>query len=98
MGIAAEIRAEMGRQRVTTTALAHITGIARPNLSRKLAEKRPLSLHDVERIARALNVNLSDLAARAEQAERPRGLTRVPRGHGAGVASALAATGQQEVA
>ena len=91
MGIAAEIRAEMGRQRVTTTALAHLTGIARPNLSRKLAEKRPLSLHDVERIARALNVNLSDLAARAEESDRIFARDMVTNRHRGSLAAEVAA-------
>lgn len=91
MGIAAEIRAEMGRQRVTTTALARLTGIARPNLSRKLAEKRPLSLHDVERIAHALNVNLSDLAARAEQSDRVFARAMVTNRHRGSLAAEVAA-------
>ena len=91
MGIAAEIRAEMGRQRVTTTALARLTGIARPNLSRKLAEKRPLSLHDVERIARALNVNLSDLAARAEESDRIFARDMVTNRHRGSLAADMAA-------
>lgn len=98
MDVAAEVRAEAARQGVAVTALARRAGMSVKTCSRKLHGHSRITTSDLWRFSDALGISAATLMARAEQAERPRGLTRVPRGHGAGVASALAATGQQEVA
>lgn len=57
--VAAEIRAEMARQRMTQATLAERLGIDRSTISRKLAGEHPFDLLDLERIADVLGVPLS---------------------------------------
>ena len=54
--VAAEIRAEMGRQRRTGHSLAAQLGWSDMYLSRRLSGRGPLNLDDVEAIATALEV------------------------------------------
>ena len=61
--VAAEIRAEMARQRITAKELSSATGIATATLSRKLHAVTGLSLDDLFRIAEALDIPASRLVS-----------------------------------
>ena len=56
--IAAEIRAEMGRQRVTMISLSERTGIPRTTLAEQVNGGR-ITVDNLVRIAKALNVEPS---------------------------------------
>ena len=64
-----EIRAEMGRQRITITDLAGRVGMQRATLARKLREDRPLTIGEAKKISMVLGVSLAVLAARAYAAD-----------------------------
>lgn len=59
---AAEVRAEMGRQRISAAALARSLGVSDMYLSRRLSgdEPIPFDLSEIERIAVALDVPVSN--------------------------------------
>ena len=68
MNIAAEIRAEVGRQRISLTDLANATGSTKQKLSRQInTEEQKLEIPDLTAIAAALNLRVSDLIIRAEE-------------------------------
>ena len=68
MNIAAEIRAEVGRQRISLTDLANATGSTKQKLSRQInTEEQKLEIPDLAAIAAALNLRVSDLVIRAEE-------------------------------
>ena len=68
MNIAAEIRAEVGRQRISLTDLASATGSTKQKLSRQInTEEQKLEIPDLTAIAKALNLRVSDLIIRAEE-------------------------------
>lgn len=68
MNIAAEIRAEVGRQRISLTDLANATGSTKQKLSRQInTEEQKLEIPDLTAIAAALNLRVSDLVIRAEE-------------------------------
>ena len=68
MNIAAEIRAEVGRQRMSLTDLAEATGSTKQKLSRQInTEEQKLEIPDLTAIAAALNLRVSDLVIRAEE-------------------------------
>lgn len=60
---AAEVRAEMGRQRITGAALAQALGVSDMSISRRLSTKDPVpfDLAEIERVAGALAVPVSQL-------------------------------------
>ncbi|MFD1055481.1 helix-turn-helix domain-containing protein [Terrabacter terrigena] len=62
----AEVRAEMGRKGFTAGRLAAASDINPATLSRRLAERSPLTVPELLRICDALGVSLETLAARAE--------------------------------
>lgn len=64
--IAAEIRAEMGRQRVSLSSLATDAGISPSTLSRRLNGVRPFLLEEVDAICHSLSVPMADILTRAE--------------------------------
>ena len=66
--IAGEIRAELGRQNLTYTALAAATGITPSTLSRRLIGTKPFLLEELQSIARFLGIKLSDLTERTDEA------------------------------
>ena len=70
MNLNAEIRAELGRRRVTYADLAELLNTSRQNIQRKLTSTRPISSTDLFEIAHVLNINASELVRRAEEAER----------------------------
>lgn len=59
--VAAEIRAEMARQRLTQTALAERLDVNRAYVVRRLSGDTPLTVGDVAAIAAALDVRFADL-------------------------------------
>jgi transcriptional regulator with XRE-family HTH domain len=58
--VAAELRAEIARQRRTQGELALALGWTQQYLSRRLTGKTPLSVDDVEGLARVLGIPLSE--------------------------------------
>jgi hypothetical protein len=64
--IAAEVRAEMARQKYGPTRLASEACISRPRLHRRLSGAVPFNTDELVIIARVLGVTASDLIARAE--------------------------------
>lgn len=69
MNLNAEIRAELGRRRVTYADLAELLNTSRQNIQRKLTSTRPISSTDLFEIAHVLNVSASELVRRAEEYE-----------------------------
>lgn len=61
--VAAELRAEIARQRRTQGDLAQALGWTQQYLSRRLTGATPLSLDDVEKLARILGIPLAELVA-----------------------------------
>ena len=61
--VAAEIRAEMGRQAITQQELARRLGWAQSQLSRRLSGAIPWRTDEIERIARALDIPVSQLTS-----------------------------------
>jgi transcriptional regulator with XRE-family HTH domain len=59
--VAAEIRAELARQRITHSALAEKLGVSRAYLSRRLSGDTPLSIPDLAQIAQILKVSIAQL-------------------------------------
>ncbi|MPY81265.1 MAG: helix-turn-helix domain-containing protein [Actinophytocola sp.] len=68
--VAAEIRAQLARQRVTQTVLAEQLGVSRAWLSRRLSGDTPLSVGNVATIADAPGVPVSTFTAVADEAGR----------------------------
>lgn len=65
--VAAEVRAAMGRQRVTQEVLAAKAGMSRPALSERLAGRRPFNTDQIIGICTALNLDPADLLAVATE-------------------------------
>ena len=59
--VTAEIRAEMGRQKISQVELARRLNCAQSQLSRRLQGLIPLSTDDIQQIAEALGIPLSQL-------------------------------------
>ncbi|MQA84085.1 MAG: helix-turn-helix domain-containing protein [Streptosporangiales bacterium] len=69
--VAAEIRAELARQRISHSALAEKLGVSRAYLSRRLSGDTPLSVPDLAAIAAILGVPISKLTEPADQDTSP---------------------------
>ena len=65
--LAAEVRAELGRQQVGVGSLASHLGIHRTKLYRRLHGIRPFDSDELARIGALLGVPASELIRRAEQ-------------------------------
>lgn len=61
LSVAAEVRAHMGRQRMTQTALATHMGVSQGYISRRLTGEVPFTVTELDEIARILTVPISDL-------------------------------------
>lgn len=59
--VAAEVRAQLARQRMSASALAKALGKSEMYISRRLRGEMPLDLDDLERIASALEVDFAAL-------------------------------------
>lgn len=69
--LAREIRAEMGREQINATRLAHETGISVSSIKRKVINTcRTLNVDELSHIAAALGVPASELLRRAETAQK----------------------------
>jgi transcriptional regulator with XRE-family HTH domain len=69
--VAEEIRAMLGRKRVTGRELARRLGVSQPWVSQRLTGHQEIGLNDLERIANALEVEVAELLPLADQpAER----------------------------
>nr|DAS06914.1 MAG TPA: Cro/C1-type HTH DNA-binding domain protein [Caudoviricetes sp.]DAS97210.1 MAG TPA: Cro/C1-type HTH DNA-binding domain protein [Caudoviricetes sp.] len=68
-GISEEIRAELGRRKLSLRDLSKASGISYDSILRKINHhSRSLSLDEFIAIANALNIQASELIARAERA------------------------------
>lgn len=63
--VAAEVRAELGRQQMSQLMLAALLGVSQSYVSRRLHGEAPFSTTDLERIADALRVPIETFLARA---------------------------------
>lgn len=62
----AVIRSELAYQNMSLADLSDKTDISSPSLSKKLnSQTQTISLHDAERIAQALNIEVFELVRRA---------------------------------
>lgn len=68
--VAAEIRAEMGRQRMSQETLAGGVGISQQALSRRLLGQYPFNTTELAKAAEALKVPVGRLLSRATEGER----------------------------
>ena len=68
--VAAEVRAESARRRVTGRELSRRTGVPISTLSRWTSGQTPIQLDDLDRIAAALGADVVDLISAAKR-ERP---------------------------
>lgn len=59
--VAEEIRAQMGRKRMTQAAMAKALGVSQAWVSYRLVGKQPIDLNDLEAIARVLGVAVAEL-------------------------------------
>lgn len=62
--VAAEVRAEMARQRISLTELADATSISPSTLRRRLDSVSPFDVDELDRVAGALGVSPDQLFAR----------------------------------
>ena len=87
--LAREIRAEMGRQRISTSELARRLGRSRSTVDRWTASGSGLDFDTIEEVAAALGVSTADLVAAARfRCTQPSSDPAFPsqlRRHGAGV-------------
>lgn len=58
MAVAAEVRAEMARQRVSQQPIADALGMSRQALSRRLVGEIPFDVSELEQIANFLGVSV----------------------------------------
>lgn len=73
--VASEIRAWMGRRRLTGRQLALAVDASQTWMATRLRGETEISLNDLERIAQALDVQVAALLPQA--ADRPRGVDRI---------------------
>lgn len=70
IGIAAEIRSELARQCMSMKVLGEQTGLSYDSVRRKIKEEsREITMADLQKIAEALDIRVSTLVARAEEAD-----------------------------
>lgn len=65
IAVAAEVRAAMGRRRVSGIQLAALTGISQNYIAKRLRDEAPFTLNDIEQICRALDENYLELMVTA---------------------------------
>lgn len=68
--IAAEVRAEMARQRRTASELAQAVGISAHTAGRRLNGAIPFSIPEMDAVARWLGVDIITLLERTERLDR----------------------------
>lgn len=65
VAVAAEVRAAMGRQRVSGIQLAAMTGISQNYVAKRLRDEAPFTLNDIERICEVLHEDFTELMTNA---------------------------------
>ena len=78
--VAEEIRVILARKRLTATELARKSGMTQRSISRRITSEKAIDMHDLERIARALDVDIHDLlpARGVNYASSPATLGTIP--------------------
>ena len=71
--VAAEVRAGLGRHRVTQAALAELIGMSRPALAARLHGRQAFDVDELLVIAAHLDIPVLELIAPAERVSRVRG-------------------------
>ena len=71
--VAAVVRAEMARYRVSQTSLARHLGVAQQNVSRKCSGRTPFALDELDVIAPLIGMRLVDIIRAAEGQREPGG-------------------------
>ena len=66
--VAAEVRAEMARQSLTTTALAERLQVRRATLSHRVNGRAPFRASELHGVAAVLGIPAAEIVARAELA------------------------------
>lgn len=61
--VAAEVRAELGRQQISANALAQRLRWTQPYMQRRISGTTPMDLNDLEAIASELGVTVTSLVA-----------------------------------
>lgn len=79
--VAAEVRAEMGRQQVTQVQLSRAIGMSQQSLSERLRGKTPFTTDDLDTIADALGVHPAVLLGGRANTPSPSGGSTL-RSHG----------------
>lgn len=64
--VAAELRAELARQKMSVSSLSNSTHITLPTLRNRLAGKRPFFLEELDTICAVLGVGLTEFIDRTE--------------------------------
>lgn len=65
--VAEEIRALLGRRRLSASELARMMGVSQPYLSRRLTGDVAIDVDDLALIARILGVQMTDLLPRSQE-------------------------------
>lgn len=64
--VSAEIRAEMGRLKMSGNQLAQAVGLSQNYVAIRLRDAKPFNLNDVHEIAHALGIDVFEIMVRAE--------------------------------
>ena len=71
--VSAELRSEMGRQKISGPVLSGISGVGKMTIYRKITrEERSLTIDEAAKVSKALGIPLSEIIARAEKNDRPK--------------------------
>jgi transcriptional regulator with XRE-family HTH domain len=70
-GVVEEIRALMGRRRVSQKQLGEALGLAQPTMSKRMNGKIPFDLDELDAIAEFFDVPITDLFGRPIERETP---------------------------
>ena len=66
--IAGTLRAELARQKMTTTALAQAASLSRPQVSKMLAGTKPLDVEELDRLLYVLGLPIAKVVTDADTA------------------------------
>lgn len=65
--VAEEVRALLGRQKISGSELARRLGFTQRYMSRRLTGETPFDIDDLEKVAKMLNVEVADLLPRRNE-------------------------------
>lgn len=69
--ISAQMRAELGKQRISANQLSKLVPISQPTLSKRLRDDGAFSIDEVELICEALGIDVFEFVASAHANYRP---------------------------